>query len=89
MAPVRRTLVATWREEGSSLVAKIGEVDGKSSMGPSSCALVSAVLVGSATWASHGTGLCRVWSGREHRELGLWRKLSEDETESKRKWLWG
>lgn len=31
MAPVRRTLVATWREEGSSVVAKM--VDG-SSTGP-------------------------------------------------------
>ena len=48
---MRRTLVAIWIGEGSSVVAKMeGELSG-SSMGPSSGA------VGSGTWASHDSGL--------------------------------
>lgn len=49
MAPVRRTLVATWMAEGSSVVAKIEGIDRGSSMGPSSVAVVS-----SASWVSRG-----------------------------------
>ncbi len=41
MAPVRRTLVATCRGVGSSVVAKMEDDDGGSSMGPSSEAVVT------------------------------------------------
>ena len=48
IAPVRRTLVATWMVEGLSVVAKMEGELGGSSTGPSS---------GSGTWASNGSGL--------------------------------
>lgn len=56
MAPVRRTLVATWMGEGSSSVAKIGVEGVKNSTGPPSSSSGFAVAVGSeVAWAaSHG-----------------------------------
>lgn len=58
MAPVRRTLVAICKGEGSSLVAKIAVEDddddeGGSSIGPSSCngAVDVMVVLGSVSWA--------------------------------------
>lgn len=68
MAPVRRRLVATWREEGSSEVAKMEGVDGGSSMGPSSAVVM---VVGSGSSASHVWGLERRWAEREWRVVGL------------------
>lgn len=40
MAPVRRTLVAVWIKEGSSVVANTGESVSRISMGPSSSGTV-------------------------------------------------
>lgn len=59
IAPVRRTLVATWSGVGSSVVAKIG-VENGSSMGPSSAAVSGSVgaklVAGSSAWeANHGS----------------------------------
>lgn len=48
MAPVRRTVEATWIVEGSSVVAKM-EVENGSWIGPSSVTVVSW-----AKWVSHG-----------------------------------
>ena len=49
MAPVRRTLVAAWIGEGSSVAAKMeGVEENGSSMGAS-----SVVLVSSLSWVSH------------------------------------
>lgn len=70
MAPVRRTLVATCRGVGSSLVAKMEDEDGGSSMGPSS----GAVVVVSGTWASNGSALVRRWAETRWREVGLERE---------------
>lgn len=72
MAPVRRTLVATWRVEGSSVVAKMVEVDDEvcgSSMGPSSSAAATRIL-DSGTRAGHVSGLVRGRADRVKREAG-------------------
>lgn len=67
MDPVRRTLVATWMGDGSSVVAKI-ELEGGSSMGPSSSPL--GVVVGSGIWASHVSSLVRGRAETEWRMVG-------------------
>lgn len=71
MAPVRRTLVATWKGVGSSVVANM---DCVSSTGPSSwdVEVVVVVVVGSWTCASHD-GWMEGLVGREM--VGLWRNL--------------
>jgi hypothetical protein len=69
MAPVRRTLVATWIGEGSSVVAKMEGVDGGSSMGPSPGA--GAEVVGSGTCASHVSGQARGTAKTWRRVVGL------------------
>ena len=52
MAPVRRTLEATWMGEGLSVVAKTEGVDENgSSMGPPSCPVE--VVSSAARWVSH------------------------------------
>lgn len=84
MEPVRRTLVATWREEGSSEVAKMVEEFGGSSMGPSSHTVIGAlfsvvVVVGSEAWAIHESCLARRWVGSEKGVMGLSMKLREGE----------
>lgn len=68
MAPVRRTLVATWIGEGSSVEAKMEGVDGGSSIGPSSGAAVDVV---SGTWASHVSGPVRGRAETWWRLVGL------------------
>lgn len=68
MAPVRRTLVATWIGAGSSVVAKMEGVDGGSSMGPSCGA---GAEVGSGTSASHVSGLARGRAKTWRRVVGL------------------
>lgn len=58
IAPVRRTLVASWIVEGLSSVAKMEGKDSGSSMGPSSG-------IDSAIWASHGPELVGKWAETE------------------------
>lgn len=77
MAPVRRTLVATWIEEGSSVVANTGEEDGGNSSGPSGAnskgvfGAVGILVVGSGASASHCSGLGLEWAETEQRLTGL------------------
>lgn len=89
MAPVRRTLVATWRDEGSSSVANTGEEDGGNSSGPSgaNCKGVYGVsVVGSGASASHCSRLGLEWAETGQRLVGLWKNLSGG---GERKWVWG
>ncbi|KAF2286068.1 hypothetical protein GH714_010146 [Hevea brasiliensis] len=94
MAPVRRTLVPTWRGEGSSVVAKMEGDDSGSSMGPpSSGGVMGAVVVaGSGSWASHRSGLGRGSAEKENRggfvekvrvKEGLWWWRERGKTEEK------
>lgn len=67
MAPVSRTLVATWREEGSSVVAKM---EGGSSIGPSSSSKEALASESSENWGKQEHW--RVLSGEtEWKEMGL------------------
>lgn len=67
IAPVRRTLVETWRGVGSSFVAKMEGTSEESSMGPSSSMEVAKI----------GHGVRRL-EEREWVEVGLWRKMRGD-----------
>lgn len=73
MAPVRRTLVATWRGVGSSVVAKMeGDESGSSTGPPSSSGVMGVTVVArSGSSASHKSGLGGGSAEKENGEVGL------------------